>query len=59
MASVMVESPVDEEAAAALTDPHQLQAVGELVKPSSGQRRDMTRWRRCWKPPAARPLMPA
>ena len=28
----MVEIPVDEETAAALTDPHQLQAVGELVK---------------------------
>jgi hypothetical protein len=32
MATVMVEIPVDEETAAALTDPHQLQAVGELVK---------------------------
>ncbi len=31
MATVMVEIPVDEETAAALTDPHQLQAVGELV----------------------------
>jgi hypothetical protein len=32
MSTVMIEIPVDEETAAALTDPHRRQAAGELVK---------------------------
>jgi hypothetical protein len=32
MSIVMVPIPVDEETAAALTDPHRLEAAGELVK---------------------------
>jgi hypothetical protein len=32
MATVMVQIPVDEETAAALSDPRRLEAVGELIK---------------------------